>query len=57
MFSSGLLERGAKGPTALVGSIVPIYSLRQGSKAEQAGPCRFLEARTLMNFRIVCAYV
>ncbi|CAL5403357.1 unnamed protein product [Camellia sinensis] len=48
----GLLERGAKSPPALVGSVLPICSLCQGSQAQQARTSCFLEAGTLMKFPI-----
>lgn len=31
--SSGLLERGAKGTSAVVGTIVPLYGVSQGGEA------------------------
>lgn len=45
---SGLFERRAKGPSTMVGPIMPFRCLCQGVKEEQAVKSGFIEAGALM---------
>jgi len=46
--SSRLPQRGARSPQAMVGTGMPLHSVREGSQAEQEVPCCLLEAGTMM---------